>query len=71
MSIGKDPRPGRTSTSTNDDHVEGVRAVIRGNSRLTVREAADEVGISIESCHQIFTENFRCVASVQNSCGVC
>jgi len=56
MSVGEDPRPGRPSTSANDDHVERVRAVIRGNRRLTVREVSDEVGISIESCHQILTE---------------
>ena len=30
--------------------------MIRGNRRLTLREVADEVGISIESCHKIFTE---------------
>jgi len=59
MSVGEDPRPGRPSTSTNDDCVERFRAVIRGNRRLTVREAADEVGISIGSCHQIFTEEFQ------------
>ena len=41
MSVGEDPRPGRPSTPTNDDHVERVRAVIRGNRRLTVREIAD------------------------------
>ena len=71
MSVGEDPSPGRPSTSTNDDHVETVRSVIRGNHRLTVREVADDVDISIGSCHQIFTEkNFRCVASVQNSCRV-
>jgi len=65
MSVGEDPRPGRPSTSTNDDHVERVRAVIRGNRRLTVREVADEVGISIGSCHQIFTEKnqVRCVST--------
>ena len=51
MSVGEDPRPGRPSTSTNDDHVARVRAVIRGNRRLTVREVADEVGISIGPCH--------------------
>ena len=54
--VGEDPRPGRPSTSTNDDHVERVRAVIRGNRRLTVREVADEEGISIGSCHKIFTQ---------------
>ena len=59
MSVGEDPRPGRLSTSTNDDHVERVRAVIRGNRRLTVREVADEMGICIGSCHKIFTEKLQ------------
>ena len=59
MSVGEDPRPGRPSTSTDDDHVERVRAVIRGNRRLTVREVANEVGISIGSCHQILTEKLQ------------
>jgi len=59
MSVGENPRHGRTSTSTNDNHVERVRAVIRDNRRLTVREVADEVGISIGSCHQIFTEKLQ------------
>jgi len=49
MSVGEDPRPGRPSTSTNDDHVDRVRAVFRGNRCLTVREVADEVGISVGS----------------------
>ena len=71
MSVGEDLRPGQPSTSSDDDHLERVRDVIRGNSRLTVREVANEVGISIGSCHQILTENFRCVVSVQNSCRVC
>jgi len=65
MSVGEDPRPGRRSTSTNDDHVERFRAVVRENRRLTVREADDEVGISTGSCHQIFTEKLqmRCVSA--------
>jgi len=71
MSVGEDPRPGRPSTSTGDDHVETVCAVIRGNRRSTVREFADKVIIGIGSCHQILTENFRCVVSVQNSCRFC
>jgi transposase len=57
-SVGEDPRPGRPSTSTDDDHVDRVRAVIRGN-RLTVREVADKVGISIVSCHQMLTEKLQ------------
>ena len=59
MSVDEDPRPGRPSTSTNDDHVQRVRSVIRGNRRLTVREVADEVGISVGSCHQIVTEKLQ------------
>jgi len=59
MLVGEDPRPGRPSTSTNDDHIERVCAVIRGNCCLTVREVADEVGISIGSCHPIFTEKLQ------------
>jgi len=35
-----------------------VGAVIRGN-RLTVREVADEVGITVGYCHQIFTEKLQ------------
>ena len=33
--------------------------MIRGNRRLTVREVADEVHISIGSCHQIFSEKIQ------------
>ena len=54
MSFREDPRPRRPSTSTNGDHVNRVRPVIRGNRRLTVREVGDEMGISIGSCHQNF-----------------
>ena len=59
ISVGEDPRPGRRSTSTDDDHVERFRAVINGNRRLTVREVADEVGISVGSFHQILTEKLQ------------
>ena len=38
MSVGEEPRPGRPSTSTDDNHVERVHAVSRGNRRLTVEE---------------------------------
>jgi ribosomal protein L31 len=59
MSVGDNPRPGRPTKSTNDDHVARVRAVIRGNCRLTVREVADEVSISIQSCHPVFTDKLQ------------
>jgi hypothetical protein len=47
ISVGEDPRSERFFTSTNNDHVERVRAVIRGDGRLAVREVSDEVSISI------------------------
>ena len=59
MLVGEDPRPGLPSALTNVDHVEGVLAVIHGNLRLTVQEVADDVGISIGSCHLIFTEKLQ------------
>jgi hypothetical protein len=72
MSAGEDPRPGQTSTSTNDYHVGRVHAVICGNCRLTVRDVADDVGISTGSCHKkVLLKNFRCLVSVQNSCLGC
>jgi transposase len=72
ISVGEDPRPGRPSTLTNDDHVERVRVVIRGNRRLTARDVADEVDIKHRTLPLKFLlKNFRCVASVQNSCRVC
>jgi hypothetical protein len=39
--------------------------VIHGNRHLTVREVVDEVGISIGSCYQIFTEKLQmcCVSA--------
>jgi hypothetical protein len=66
MSVGEDPRPGRTSTSTNDDNVDRVRALFRGNRHLTVREVADEVGISILDLPiKVLLKSIICVASRQ------
>jgi len=47
---GLDDLPHQQTTTMSRDFV-----LIRGNRRLTVREVADEVGISVGSCHQIFT----------------
>jgi hypothetical protein len=56
MSVGADPRPVRPSTSTNNNHVERVRAVIVGSRRRVV---ADVVGISIGSCYHMFIEKLQ------------
>lgn len=55
-SIEENSRSGRPSTSTNDENIDAVRSVIRTNRRLTVREVAQDVGISIGSCHEVLTE---------------
>jgi len=71
MSVGEYPQPEQPSTSTNDDHVKRVHALNRENRRLNVWKFADEVGISIASFHQIFTEKhkLRCVS--KNYCRAC
>jgi hypothetical protein len=55
-SLEDDPRSGRPSTSTDEDP---IRAVIRSNRRLTVREVADECEISVGSCHTMLTEKLN------------
>ena len=42
-------------TSRDDNHVEKVLAVIHQNRHLTVREVAEEVGISKRPCHLTLT----------------
>jgi hypothetical protein len=54
-----DPKTGRPSTSTDDDHVEKVHGVICETHHLTVREVSEEVGISKSSCHTILTEKLE------------
>ena len=58
-SIEDDPKSGRPSSSTGDDHIEKVPSVIRENRRLTVREVSEEVGICKSSCHTILTEKLK------------
>ena len=47
--------PGRPSTSTTDENVEKVKEMVMYDRRITIREVADDVGISIGSCHEIFS----------------
>ena len=50
-----DERPGRPSTSTTDENVKKVKEMVMNDCRITIREVADDVGISIGSCHEIFS----------------
>jgi len=58
-SIEDDPKSGRPSSSTGDDHIEKVRSLICENRRLTSREVSKEVGICKSSCHTILTEKLK------------
>jgi hypothetical protein len=65
-----DSKTGQPFTSTGDDHVEKVHAVIHENFCLTVREVSEEVGHSKSWCHTIWPKNFRCIMSLQNLCHI-
>jgi len=58
-SIDEDPRSGRSSTSTDDIHIDAVHDLILQNRRLTIREIAEDVGISFGSCQAILTEKLN------------
>ena len=42
-------RSGRPSTLTTDENVEKVKEIVMNDRRITIREVADDVGISIGS----------------------
>ena len=46
------------STSTTDENVEKVKEMVMNDRRITIREVADDVLISIGSCHEIFFRMF-------------
>jgi AraC-like DNA-binding protein len=46
----------RPSKSTTDDNVEQVKKMILKNRQITIREVADDVGISFGSCQAIFSD---------------
>ena len=48
-SVDSEPRHGRPSTSRNDNAINQVRTLVMQDRRITVRELAGEVGVSIGS----------------------
>ncbi|KAK5638146.1 hypothetical protein RI129_012441 [Pyrocoelia pectoralis] len=50
-------RAGRLSTSTTDENIDEVKKIILANRQITVREVAEDLNISIGSCHSIFTND--------------
>lgn len=64
-SVESEQRSGRPQTARNAAVVERVENLVRGDRRLTVREIAEEVGISKDSAHEILRAdlNMRRVAA--------
>ncbi|UYV81547.1 hypothetical protein LAZ67_20001502 [Cordylochernes scorpioides] len=52
--VNDEDRAGRPSTSTTDEKINEVERMILANRRITVREVAEDLNMSIGSCHSIF-----------------
>ncbi|UYV70093.1 hypothetical protein LAZ67_7001761 [Cordylochernes scorpioides] len=52
--VNDEERAGRSSTSTTDEKINEVEKMILANRRIAVREVAEDLNISIGSCHSIF-----------------
>ncbi|GFV50540.1 HTH_48 domain-containing protein [Trichonephila clavipes] len=59
QSVNSDSRSGRPSTSRNEDKIAQVKAVVRSDRRLTVREIAQECHISVGSCDEILRKDLN------------
>jgi len=57
--VEDNPRSGRPISSTNDQNVEVVRAVMVKDCRLSVRMIADETGLDKSAVHRILTDHLR------------
>jgi len=56
-SVESDARTGRNSTSRNDELIDQVGTLAMQDRRVTVRELAEEVGISTGLVHSILTDD--------------
>ena len=43
-------------TSTTNENTEIVKKIVMENRRITIKEVAEDVGISVGSCHAIFSD---------------
>jgi len=57
--VEDDPHSGRPISSTNDQNVEVVRAVMAKDHRLSVRMTAEETGLDKNAVHRILTDHLH------------
>ena len=55
--VNDEERAGRPNTSTTDENIDEVKTIVLANRRITVREVAEDLNISIGSCYSIFTND--------------
>ncbi|VEN52316.1 unnamed protein product [Callosobruchus maculatus] len=55
--VNDEERARRPSTSTTDENIDKVKKIVLANRRITVREVAEDLNISIGSCHSILTND--------------
>jgi hypothetical protein len=56
MSIEDLTRPGRPSTSRNEENIEKVRQAINEDRRKTIEQVSEETNVSWSSCQRILTD---------------
>ena len=57
--VEDNPRSGRSISSTNNQNVEVVRAVMAKDCRLSVRMIAEKTGVNKNVVHRIITEHLH------------
>ncbi|KAG5329351.1 GVQW3 protein, partial [Acromyrmex charruanus] len=55
--VNDEEHAGRPSTSTTDENIDEVKKIALANRRITVREVAEDLNMSIGLCHSIFTND--------------
>ncbi|VEN44849.1 unnamed protein product [Callosobruchus maculatus] len=55
--VNDEERAGRPSTPTTDENIDKVMKIVLANRRITVREVAEDLNISIGSCNSILTND--------------
>ena len=63
--VNDNAHPGHPSTSAADKNIEAVKKMFLENRLIAIREVADDVCISFDSCQAIFTDvlGMKCAAT--------